>query len=230
MSESSPPEESATNYRDPNASRDWLRQLMSADRICEEHLAARRNLLKRMKAAGENTVAARRAIRLAKLTNEDSVSETRDLVYYMALRNIPVHQDNLFAFDLGVNERTKHDDDIWETQEKGYQAGRLGVKIEENPYLPGTEAHVEWLSWWHKGQEANARILGPDTKPADPSRQRPRQMRMPGTEHTQRQGEEPKPVRQMRRKAEGRKKAARKANGRKRAPGPQLAEDGATVY
>lgn len=247
MSEASPPEDGTTsNYRDPNASRDWLRQLMAADRLCEEQLAARRNLLKRMKAAGENTVAARKAIRLAKLSHENAIGDTRDLVYYMALRNIPVHQDDLFAFDTAVNERTRHEDDIWDIQEKGYNAGRLGVRIEENPYPAGQQSHVEWQSWWHKGQEALARILGPDTKPADPSRKRPRQTRLPGTEHRQRKPAteraetaalaaevtpEPAPVKQMRRKAEARKKSARrKANGRKRAPGPQRAEDGVTVY
>jgi len=228
MSETAPSE--ATNYRDPNASRDWLRQLMEHDRACETELNARRNLLKRAKAAGENTVAMRKAIRLAKLSTEEAVGSERDVIYYSALRNVPMHQDSLFAFDLGVSERTQRADDIWDVQESGYQAGRLGVSPNECKHPPGSEFHVEWMAWWAKGQAAIAHELGPDTKPADATRKRKaRQLRIPGTEPIQRRPEpDPEPIRKMARKAAGRKKAKakRKGNGR----GPRIAGDGVPVY
>jgi len=232
MSETAPPE--TTNYRDPNASRDWLRQLMEHDRECETALNARRNTLKRAKAAGENTVAMRRAIRLAKLSHEEAVSTERDVIYYSALRHVPMHQDSLFAFDLGITERTKRADDIWDVQESGFQAGRLGVSPNECKHPPGSEFHVEWMAWWAKGQAAIAHELGPDTKPPDATRKRrARQMRIPGTEPIQHRppppGVDPEPVRKMARKAAGRKKAKAK-RGKGNGRGPRTAADGAWVY
>jgi ribosome modulation factor len=210
--------------RDPNASRKWMRKVQDQQRRCEEENGVLRNLYKQAKADGEDPPTMRRAIRATKLTPEEAVTNTRNLVYYMALRNIPVTQDALFGdLDVGVTDSVKHADDRWDAEDKGYRAGRMGLKIEDCPYTAGTEFFVAWEEHWRKGQASIAREMAPDEKLADASRARPkraRQMEMPGTEI-------PK---EPRKKAARKKAARRKSAGRRRANGPTTAGDGVPVY
>jgi hypothetical protein len=209
--------------RDPNASREWMRKVQSQQRLCDEANGVLRNIYKQAKANGEDPPTMRRAIRATKLTPEEAVTNTRNLVYYMALRNIPVTQDALFAdLDVGVTESTKHADDRWDAEDKGYRAGRMGLKIEDSPYTAGTEFFVAWEEHWRKGQASIAHEMSPDEKLADTSRARPRratQTELPGTEAA-------KPPR----KKAARKKAGRRKVARRRANGPTTAGDGVSVY
>jgi ribosome modulation factor len=216
-------ETTATNAgRDPNESREWMRKVQTQQRRCDEENGVLRNLYKQAKAAGENVKQMRASITATKLTPEEAVADMRDRVYYMALRNIPVTQTALFGdLDTSVTETTQHADDIWDAQDKGYRAGRMGQKIEECPYQAGSEFFVAWEEHWRKGQASIAHEMAPGEKVADASRARPmraRQGNLPGTES--------KPARKKARKKAARKKAGRRANGH----GPRTAEDGVPVY
>jgi ribosome modulation factor len=115
----------------------------------------------------------------------------------MALRCLPVMQTDLFdGWDLQVTDKTRHEDEVWESQDNGYKAGREGYEISACPYPPGSELHAQWNEWWHKGQASRARELGPDEKVVTASRtpRRVRQTRIPGTGRRSRgNGEDAKP-------------------------------------
>jgi ribosome modulation factor len=230
--------QTTNSNRDPNASRDWIRQIMTQARRVDEENGALRNLYKRAKAAGENIAEIRHAIRLSRLPHEEAIQITRDQVYYMALRNIPVTQASLFeGFDVELSDATRRADDVWDAQEKGYKAGRTGVRAEECPYIPGSELYAEWHSGWRAGQNAIARELGPDTKMADASRKRPRRAaEAPAMLPYETPQEDEAPAMEAPRKRAQRKAAAkrkvRKDKGmrRGRRNGPTTAEDGVAVY
>lgn len=173
-------------FRDPAASLDWMRQIQAQQRRAAEENGVLRNLYKRAQAAGEDIKGMKLAIRMTKVAPEEAVAETKSSLYYMAIRNIPVTRESLFdGLDLHKSEQTRHDDDLWDAEEKGYLAGRHNVKIDECPYHPGAELHVKWVEWWNKGQAAIARELGPNAEQANASRRHPRQERMEGTEERQ---------------------------------------------
>jgi ribosome modulation factor len=216
--------------RDPNASREWRRKIQSQQRLVAEANGVLRSMYKSAKSDGENVKELRAAIIATKLTPEEAVASMRDRVYYMALCNLPVTQEALFAdLDLVVTERTQHEDDIWDAQDKGYKAGRLGQKIEECPYKAGTELFVAWDEHWRKGQASIAREMSDGATQADASRARPDRSA---------QGEMPEMPKSPRKAAPVKKAAAKKKAARRKTPNRRGAnggahtapEDGATVY
>lgn len=152
---------------------EWMRQVRTQKRKCDEENGVLRNIYKRAKAEGANVKAMRAAIAATKLDPDEVKQNHRDQIRYEGILHIELHQSDIFTdFDLSVTEKTAHQDDMWDAEDKGYRAGRHGVKVEDCPYLAGTELHVRWLSEWNKGQAAIARELGPNVKMADPSRKR----------------------------------------------------------
>jgi len=183
MSESQP----KRVVRDPNASLDWMRQIQTQQRAGEHENSTLRQIYKRAKNSGENVGAMRKVIRMLRSQSpEEIITELRDQIAYLQMRRVDIIPTDLFdGSNMPITEKTARADDMWDAGEKGYGAGRLGAKIEDCPYDPGTELHVEWIKNWQAGQAAIAREMGPDAKVASASRGRPRrgdQGRIPGTE------------------------------------------------
>ena len=201
---------------------DWMRQIQTQQRKCDEENGVLRNLWKRAKAAGENIKSMRETIADSRLDPTVAVANMRDKTRYMVLRKMPVTQEALFSWEEHVTEKTAAAEDIWEVEETGYKAGRAGAKIDDNPHLQGTEFFVVWRAWWEKGQAAIARELGPDARQASAARERPvregpAQTELPGTKRAN-----VTPIGAVGRS--GRKKAARKAPAKH--PGQQARRHG----
>lgn len=155
---------------------DWLRQYQQQRRACDEANGVLRSLLKRAKGEGINTRALISTVTASKLDPDIVQRDLKDQIRYMALRNMPVHQIDLFGehgLDLRVTEKSREEDASWAADDAGYAAGRHGAKVEDCPYQPGSSLSDHWYRSWKRGQEAIARELGDNVKPATSSRKRP---------------------------------------------------------
>jgi len=155
---------------------DWLRQYQQQRRLCDEAQGVLRSLLKRAKGDGINTRALISTVTASKLDPDVVQRDMRDQIRYMALRNMPVHQTDLFGengLDLRVTDKSREEDASWAADDAGYAAGRHGAKVEDCPYQPGSSLSDHWYRSWKRGQEAIARELGDNVKPATSSRKRP---------------------------------------------------------
>jgi hypothetical protein len=175
-----------SHHPSPDESLDWMRQIQMQMRVVESETGVLRNLWKRAKSSGENIKEMRATIADSRIDPDEAVRNLRDKARYMALRRIPVSAEAIFSWEVAVTPKTESAELIWDVEEAGYRAGRSGAKIDDNPHPAGSEFFVAWRAWWTKGQEAIAREMGPDAKPASTSRQHPgrgpRQSRIPGTE------------------------------------------------
>ena len=170
----------------PDAELDWLRQYATQKRVCDSENGVLRNILKRAKGEGVNVKALTATHRATKLDPDEVVADLAAQIRMMALRHIPVTRESLFGdWTPPVTQKSRMADDLWDAEDSGYQAGRYGTGLDECPYDAGSVLQVEWTRWWHKGQEAIARELGPDDKQASTARRGPRQQRIPGTEPRQ---------------------------------------------
>jgi hypothetical protein len=158
---------------DNDAASAGMREVAIQKRRCDEEKGVLRAILKRLKNDGLDTKGILATVALSKLDPEVVRNQLRTQLHYMALRNMPVTQDDLFAGqDLGVTAKTNEQETQWEAEDAGYRAGRNGVRIDEAPYPAGSPLHVRWLEFWHKGQAAIARELGDNAKVVAPSRGR----------------------------------------------------------
>lgn len=229
---------------DNDASLDWMRQIQLQQRVGNEDNGVLRNIYKRAKNAGEKVDVMRWVIRQLKAKSpEEIVEDLKEAIRLLTIRRVEITPDSLFdGLDLRVSNEGRHQDDIWDAQVKGYQAGRLAVKVDECPYHPpGSELHTAWLDHWHKGQAAIARELGPDAQQADASRQRPsrrKQGTLPGTDAEESGNAVAlKPARKKTaaakkagRKGAPRKKTGRRGNGRTSAASSSPTEDSTSVH
>jgi ribosome modulation factor len=209
-----------------DAALEWMRLYDTQKRKCAEENGVLRNIVKRAKADGMNVKAMSLTHTARKLDPMQVVAEMRDQIRYMTLRSIPMTGDDLFAgWDTRLTDKSREIDTLFEADEKGYAAGRAGAKIDDAPYQPGTDLHVEWVKSWKLGQAAIARELGPDVKPASTTRERPTrsQTRIPGTESTQRAPGKPARAKRAA-KGGGKGRRAARLNGR-----PRTAEATATA-
>jgi len=214
-----------------------MQRIQIQQRRADEENGVLRNLYKQAKAAGENVAQMRRAIAATKQDSTTVITDERDLLFYMRLRNIPVTADAIFTFEV---EAGTEEDQLWDAQQAGYEAGRAGVPTEDCPHEPGTERYAEWHSGWREGQHALGRGLGPNTRAADSSRRRPE--RAPTTVNPsapallpyEEDDEEPQMTAPAKRKrkmsGKPRKPRADKGIKRGRRNGPVVAEDGVAVY
>lgn len=166
---------------------DWMRQYQTQKRSCQEANGVLRNIVKRAKADGINVTAMIATCEATKLDPDTVVKNVHDTVRYMSLRSIPVTAEAIFQnWDTRITEKSQAEDDIWTAEDQGYKAGRHGAAVESCTYHPGTELHVAWMTWWHRGQEAMAKELGPDAVQAS-AEKRPRG-RPPGSTGRRRRG------------------------------------------
>jgi hypothetical protein len=146
-------------------------------RRVEEETGILRALLKRAKSDGVNTRALTTVHLLAKQDPDQVRLELREQVRYMALRNMPVQQQDLFDV---VPVRPAPEAGLHAAEQGGYDAGRAGGDVDDSPFDAGTALDVEWRRGWHRGQEFLARqmaVRGEDDKPAEGGREHPRRRR-----------------------------------------------------
>ena len=148
-----------------------LQDVMALSRVCHEANSALRHRFKELKSDGHDIAAMRSAIKYRKQDNLAAVSNIKATIHYSGLLGVTVTPETLFdGVDFEVSEETQLSQDVWTAEDTGYQAGRGGHKIETNPYNAGTEAFVHWESFWHKGQAALAKTLGPNASVARATR------------------------------------------------------------
>lgn len=195
-------------YQSADQSSNWMREIRSQARKGHEENGILRSLFKRAKSDGENITAMRAALRAVRLDPEEAIKNVSDQLRYMHLLRMPITREALFDWDQMPDPtvKTRSEEDIWEIEEAGYRSGRHGGNLNnDNPHPPGSEYHVHWAEWWHKGQAAIARELGPNASLMPASLERPKrgaQTRMAGTEEKQ-----DTPERAARKKAAPRKRS-----------------------
>jgi hypothetical protein len=119
----------------------WMQQYQSQKRKCDEENGVLRNIIKSAKADGVNAKSMIAAVIAAK-NPEQAQIDLRDQMRYLALRNVPMIQAELFAWNSDIAAGAQAASDLWDSQDRGYQAGREGASLGDNPYAPGTEQHV----------------------------------------------------------------------------------------
>src|ERR1700733_3106616 len=170
-----PLDQAGSNTAGNDSAVNWMRQYRTQKRLCDEANGVLRNILKRAKSDGMDTKAMINAVKATKLNPDEVVAGLRNEITYLGLLHVKMTQSDIFEnFDLTVTEKTEREDDLWDAEDAGYKAGRHGVKVEACPYTAGTEHHVHWREFGHKGQHAIAAELGPDVKMANPARGRGR--------------------------------------------------------
>ena len=152
-----------------------LRECQRAKRAVDEANGLLRAAYKRWKAAGINLSALRATMRASNRDVEEVARDLRDTISMMALRNMPVRQEDLFGegLDLDVSETARGEDEAWGAEDDGYRSGRSNVPVTDNPCEPETDLFQIWAKGWYRGQASLARELGENAKAADPSRARP---------------------------------------------------------
>ena len=140
----------------------------------DEENGSLRSILKRAKASGVSTKALIAAHQAAKQEPDVVKREMQDMIRYLALRNMPFTQTDLFGvFDAGISPEAAAEQDEWDADDAGYQAGMHGQTGDDCPFAAGSPLQVAWMHGLEKGKEAAARTAGPDAKVANASRKRP---------------------------------------------------------
>ena len=215
-----------------------MQQVMAQLRKCHEENSALRLLYKQLKSDGHDVAAMRSAIKYKKQDTLAAVGNIQMTVRYSGLLGLPMNPETLFdGLDFTINEKTQTSQDIWDAEEGGYQAGRKGFKIDDNPYSNGTEQFVHWREWWHKGQKAAVMAMGTTTTEVRATRGRPRrkQATLPLSDNLSDKVTDLSTARAARKgAARGRPAAKKKAAARRprrRTPTtPPAAGDGAAIY
>jgi len=169
------PLDAATNGPSNEEKLAFMREYQQQKRAVDEANGVLRSLVKRAKGIGINTKAAIRTIQLSRQDPDEVRADLREQLHMMALRNMPMTQQELFPehLDTRIAPAAKAAEDAWTAEQSGYQAGKNSVPREDNPYEPGSEWHVIWDKWWFNGQAAIAREMGENHEAANPSRSRP---------------------------------------------------------
>jgi len=190
---------------------DWMKVIQAQMRVCDSENGVLRNLFKRAKSAGENIKALRQAIVDCRGDTDQAIADIRDHARYLSLRRVPITAEAIFSWEQTqhITEKAEQTLDLWDIEEAGYKAGRGGAKTDDCPHPAGSEYAAVWLDWWHKGQAAIARELGPNAERVGASRERPARGRKAAAAETT------AAERTGRKRAAGKPKKAA-GNGRKR--------------
>lgn len=213
-------ERKTTNGPSDDDISEFIRTYRTQRRATDEANGVLRSIVKRAKSAGVNTKEMIAAVMATKLDPEVVAADMRDRIRYLALVRMPITQVDLFEGLVlnDVTSKTAAEDDVWTAQEAGYRAGRHGVRVDESPYMPGTEAFVEWQSWWLKGQTAIAKELGDNAEQADAGRARPKRTQEAMVDLGEAETEAQAKPRKAKKAAAGRKAATRTPKPARRRP------------
>lgn len=154
----------------PNTFLELFRELGIAQREIDAATGRKRAILKRAKAAGIDLDALALMQRLAKLETDEAAMRLRNLARYSAWANMPIGtQADLFGAtdDQRPTEKAQAEHNEWQADDAGYQAGKAGDSIDNNPHPAGTPFYDRWRQGWHKGQEVLAHKLAANAAEED---------------------------------------------------------------
>ena len=164
----------------------YTHELTRSKRKIDEASSAHRLLVKRAKGDGVPTVAILESIAWARLEPEERAQRLIDRIRVESARypdSASRITDLVTGMDARVSDKMRYTDTLFDAEQKGYQAGKFAVPVEDCPYPAGSETHVIWQRFWHEGQAANAAALGENARAANTSRAKPtprKQARNPG--------------------------------------------------
>jgi hypothetical protein len=154
----------------------YTHELTRTKRKIDEANAAHRLIVKRAKADGVPTEAILESIVWARLEPEVRRQKMIDRIKVESARHpdsAEILTDLIGKLDTRVSEKVRYTDTMFDAEQKGYQAGKYAVPIEDNPYPSGSEFSVKWREFWNEGQAANAATLGENAKAANAKREKP---------------------------------------------------------
>jgi ribosome modulation factor len=140
----------------PETKANWMRKYITAKRDVDTYVAMLRNVVKGAKKAGVKTKPMIEAVKDSEMDLPDIITNTREYLQFLSLRNMPVTDQDLFpaADQKEIIAKQRSDDDrAWEAGDAGYEAGKAGRKIEECQHQPGTLEFDAWRRGWGVGQE-----------------------------------------------------------------------------
>lgn len=131
----------------------------SAKSAMDKKTAEYRGVLKKYKKLGVNTDAVTYALAVRMEDPDEVFIRERERLRLLDLSGfLPDIKDRLTE-RLDVEEATSHEDNqlaLAKAYDLGSKTGRSGITRDANPYLPGTQLFVEWVSGWMAGQRAIA--------------------------------------------------------------------------
>jgi len=148
-------------------------ELSRTKRKITEANSAHRLAVKRAKSDNVPTEAILESIAWAALDPEVRRQKIIDRIKVEAARypeNGEAITDLVSQLDVRVSEKMRYTDTLFDAEQRGYQAGKFGVPVEDNPYAIGSEMAQRWREFWSEGQAANAAQLGENARAADTSR------------------------------------------------------------
>lgn len=139
---------------------DWL---LKAD----EFKASGKAALNTAKATGVNLDAYKMVKKWAKQDREQVEKNLRDALLMARLLDLGLFdQMDLFASETnsalsGLTAKVMTDHKEWEAERAGYDEGKSGSPLDNNPHAPGSPLHERFIVGWHGGnafqQQAEAR-------------------------------------------------------------------------
>lgn len=120
-----------------------------------------RNRYKVAKNDGADIEALKLALKLAKRTSGEVVTEHRNVGRIIRLMNLPIgHQFNLFSVPEDEAAEAAGKPNAMDAELQGQAAYRNSEPVINNPFQPGTQEHVDWRQGWNNAQTATARNMG----------------------------------------------------------------------
>lgn len=120
------------------------------------------------KSLGVNIQAYKLTIKLSKMEREAAEDLIRSALLYARLLDLGLFdQEDLFAGQgdnsafQNLTSKVMNDHKAWEAETQGYNDGKYGDTLDNNPHAPGSEFYARWVTGWHNGtafrKEAEAR-------------------------------------------------------------------------
>lgn len=161
-----PAADTATLETNGIAPEDFLahyRRIRDTKRAKEEAGAAHNAAKQQAKAAGIDLNALKIVEHLASLDDADAELRMRETLRYANWMGLEVGtQVDMFdapAADLTGKVASEHKE--WKAEQDGYEAGKKGEPIDNNPFPGGSPFYSRWRSGWNDGQAFLASKLAP---------------------------------------------------------------------
>lgn len=122
-----------------------------------------RNRYKVAKNDGADIEALKLALKLAKRTSGEVVTEHRAVRRIILLMNLPIgHQFDLFKVGGDDEAAAEGKPNGMDAELQGQAAYRNSEPIVNNPFTQGTEDYFNWSQGWRNAQNATAQSMRPD--------------------------------------------------------------------
>lgn len=132
------------------------RTVSDRHRDSEEAKAAWKAEVNVSKSIGINLKAMKIVEKLRKMEPREAQTTFRDTILYLRWLGLNLlDQEDMFSAaadsTAGLTAHVVATQAAWEAGWQGYDAGKAGMPLDQNPYAPGTETHQRWASEWHDG-------------------------------------------------------------------------------